>query len=173
MLLETERLIIRKVTEQDLSFTLEIYSNEKIMKYLGGVLSKEYITKQIFNKWLERTKINKPHFVPVMIALKETNEPIGMGGLRKTTREGETGLELGFMISLEFQHKGYASEFCRSLIKHAFDTLDNKRIISGTSLDNRGAINLLEKLGFVKFKEIERDESFPELRNLGLFELKK
>ena len=52
-----------------------------------------------------------------VITLKESEEVVGRAGLEY--KEGFDGLEIGFMLGKEHQHKGYAYEACKAILEYA------------------------------------------------------
>jgi len=58
--------------------------------------------------------------------------------------------EIGFTVSPDFQHRGYAAEAVRALITYLFQALHKHRIAASVDPRNTASIVLLEKLGFRK-----------------------
>ena len=56
--------------------------------------------------------------------------------------------ELGYVFHSLYQGKGYATEACRSLLAHAFTSMDADRVTANCNPDNRPSWRLLERLGF-------------------------
>jgi len=63
---------------------------------------------------------------------------------------------LGIIIGKRFAGKGYATRACRLVTRHAFEALNLHRIYLTVVADNKDAVALYEKLGFVK-EGIEKD----------------
>ena len=86
-----------------------------------------------------------------LVCLRDSGRVIGRAGIEQRTVGDETLLEIGYLISREYQHQGYASEVIDELIKFAsenltdFDTL-NVFIRPG----NEASINLVKRKGFEK-----------------------
>jgi RimJ/RimL family protein N-acetyltransferase len=57
-------------------------------------------------------------------------------------------VELGYAFGTEYQGQGYATEACRAMIEHAFNTLRLRRLVNTTSDDNAPSIALMKRLGF-------------------------
>ena len=58
--------------------------------------------------------------------------------------------ELGFIIGVPWQRKGYAYEVCSAILKYAKEELDFEKVISFVMEENKASIALCEKLGFLK-----------------------
>jgi ribosomal-protein-alanine N-acetyltransferase len=66
-------------------------------------------------------------------------------------------LELGYIVALEFQKQGYASEMVVALIDHAQAHFPGYEIMALVDPENAGSIRVLEKNGFVYEKEFRKD----------------
>lgn len=62
-------------------------------------------------------------------------------------------LDLGYCFNSKFGGQGYASEACRAVVSHAFNTLKVDSLESGTALLNEPSCRMLDRLGFKKTGE--------------------
>jgi len=95
-------------------------------------------------------------FALLLVARKETGEPIGICGLLK--RDWLEDVDLGFALRPQFWGSGYAFEAASAVLGHARATLGLRRIVAITSLGNEASSQLLGKLGF----RLERVARFTE-----------
>ena len=79
---------------------------------------------------------------------RTTGNLIGRAGLEHRDFDGQTELEMGYVIAPAWQGQGIATEVCGAIIKFAREELDFPRLNALTDAKNAASIALLEKLGF-------------------------
>ena len=113
-----------------------------------------------------QTKINRDYengnSIHWGIADLQTNKIVGTLGYYRGF-DKQTG-ELGCVLLPEYRGKGYMTKAMALAIDFGFKTMQLKRIISITTKSNHKAIELLERLGFSKIKELQDDEIEFEFR---------
>lgn len=127
MILETERLYLREMNQDDFASLCKILQDENTM----------YAYERAFNnsevqEWLDRqiSRYQKWHFGLWAVILKETDEMIGQCGLTmQPWREMEV-LEIGYLFNRLYWHKGYAAEAAKGCKKYAFETLKADEVCS-------------------------------------------
>ena len=90
------------------------------------------------------------------IADKKSNKIVGTVGFYRGFENG-TG-ELGCVLKPEFQGKGLMTEAMKLAIKFEINEMKLRKIGAITSIENKSAIQLLERLSFVKIKDLDDDE---------------
>ena len=78
---------------------------------------------------------------------KEGGKIIGRAGL--SVRPGEEDPELGFLIGVPWQGKGYATEICKAIIAYAQEEMEAKGVIAYVQPDNKASIRVCEKVGMI------------------------
>jgi ribosomal-protein-alanine N-acetyltransferase len=151
--LETDRLILRRLTLDDADFILRLVNDPSWLRYIGdrGVRTVEdacaYLRKgpiamyEIFGFGLYAAQ------------RKLDGAVIGLCGLIK--RNFLKDFDLGFALLPEYRGQGYAREATTAVLNHARVDCDLLRVAAITSLDNERSIRLLESLGF-EFEEVIR-----------------
>ena len=142
---ETQRLRIREITVDDVPRLYQLYDDESITRYMEPLFpdpaqeleyTKEYIRNVYgfygYGMWI--------------IEEKESGRVIGRAGLE--SKEGFEGLELGFMLGVDYQHKGYAYEACSAILKYGIEELGINRYCAFVNKDNTASAGLCERLGF-------------------------
>ncbi len=130
--MQTERLIIKPTTINDVDLLLKMDKQEITQKYLGGVKDK---TRE------ERIEFLKKKTNSYTVYLKD-NTPIGFIGINKNN-------ELGYIFDYDYCNKGYCTEACMELLKSS----NCKEVYANTKIDNDSSKRVLEKLGFERIKE--------------------
>jgi len=110
--LETERLILRKFTENDIEALFDIYKDEEVNTFLPWfpLKSLEEAEKFFKDKYSEAYKQSKGY--KYAICLKADNIPIGYVNVSI-----EENHDLGYGLRKEFWHKGIVTEACRAVVK--------------------------------------------------------
>lgn len=152
-ILETERLLLRQFSEQDAEFILELLNEPSFIQNIGdrNVRTLDAARAYLLNGPV--ASYAKNGFGLYLVALKETNEPIGMCGLIK--RETLDDVDIGYAFLPRFWSRGYAVEAARAVKIYAKDGVGLKRIVAITDPANAGSIRVLEKLG-LRFEKMIR-----------------
>lgn len=142
---ETDRLIIREQTVNDIDDLYDIYEDPEILKYTEGLYEdrdeeldymKEYIDKQYrFFEYGVWALVNK-----------EDGKLVGRAGI--SNREGYDIPEIGFVIGKEYRRMGYAKEALSAILTYASKELMMTKMQAFTLPNNTASIELLGSLGF-------------------------
>lgn len=157
-ILETERLVLRQFSAEDAAFILELVNEPSFIQNIGDrrVRTLEDAQAYILNGPI--ASYAKNGFGLYLVALKETNEAIGMCGLIK--RQTLEDVDIGYAFLPKFWSKGYAVESAQAVKAYAKDVIGLKRIVAITDPANAGSIRVLEKLGlrFEKMVRLSKDD---------------
>ena len=107
MIIETERLLLREMTEDDFEALYKILADSDIMQHYPYTFDDTRV-KGWINKNIERYQIFG--FGLWAVCLKETGEMIGDCGLTMQLINGQIKPEIGYHIRGDKQRKGYAKE---------------------------------------------------------------
>ena len=160
--LETGRLLLRRMTLDDASFILGLLNEPSFLLHIGdkGVRTMDDARRYVADGPL--ASYERFGFGLLLVAQKDTGEPIGMCGLLK--RDWLEDADLGFALRPQFWGRGYAFEAASAVLGHARATLGRRRIVAITSLENESSIQLLGKLGFRLERVARLTEGGEELR---------
>lgn len=147
--METQRLILRKYTRNDLSDFYEYISDPKVVEFEPN----KPMTLQEASDTLE-WRIQSDEFIAV--ELKTTHKMIGNVYLGK---RDFNSLELGYVFNSEFWGQGYAFESCEAITDNAFSK-GIHRIYAECDPENANSWKLLERLGFVREAFFRRNVYF-------------
>ena len=154
--IETERLLLRRITNDDVNEIFELRSNPETMKYIPRPLVKttedalEHIA-MIDEKITTNIGINWG------ISLKDNPKLLGIIGFYRMQPENYRA-EIGYMLSPDFHGKGIIPEAVNKLIRYGFDDLKLHSIEAVIDPENFASEKVLQKCNFVKeahFKESE------------------
>ena len=144
----TDRLFLRELALSDLPALHAILNNPEIARFSGEPV----------RPLDERISLHKSyiHFAYRFrgfglwgVFLKETGQLIGRCGLEEAENDSGTArIEIGYLISPEFQGCGYALESVRAVLSFAFNEQKLSEIYAVTAPDNFRSNALIQKLGF-------------------------
>ena len=143
--LETQRLLLRKMTPNDAKDMYEYSSKREVTKYLSWTEheSEEY-TRQ-YLKFL-KSKYKKGEYLDWGITLKSTGKLIGTAGFTSLDQDNFKG-EIGYVLNPEYSGNGYATEAVKAVLDYAFNNLCLNRIEARVMEGNLLSVKLLEKIG--------------------------
>jgi ribosomal-protein-alanine N-acetyltransferase len=143
-ILETERLALNELTEQDAPFILELLLSRGFKENIGdrGVRDLEGA-----RGYIERTRTGYAAngFGLWRCDLSVTGEPAGVCGLVK--RDGLEHPDVGYAFLEAFWGSGLASEAAAATLTHARETLGLQTVVAIVQPTNGGSIAVLRKIG--------------------------
>ena len=107
MIIETERLYLREMTEDDFEALNKVLADSDIMQHYPYAFDEAGV-KNWIQRNMERYRIFG--FGLWAVCLKETGEMIGDCGLTMQLINGQIKPEIGYHIRADKQRKGYAKE---------------------------------------------------------------
>ena len=144
MILETERLSLRKLENFDFTDLCKILCDEKCMYAYAHAF-----TLQEAKEWLERqmTRYKNDGFGLWAVILKETGAFIGQCGLTLQEIPEKTVTEIGYLFRREYWHNGYAIEAADACKKYAFNVLGVNEVYSIIRDNNFASRRVAERNG--------------------------
>lgn len=144
MVLETQRLVLRRMEEADLPALRKILQDADVMYAYEHAFSEEE-TVSWLNRQLERYQQNG--FGLWAVVLKENGEMIGQCGLTiQNVPQGEV-LEIGYLFQKAYWHRGYAAEAAVGCKRYAFDVLRADEVFSIIRDSNIASQNVAKRNG--------------------------
>ena len=107
MVIETKRLILREMTDDDFDALYRVLADSDIMQHYPYTFDEARVRNWIARN---RERYNTFGFGLWAVCLKETGEMIGDCGLTMQLIGGQIKPEIGYHIRADHQRKGYASE---------------------------------------------------------------
>lgn len=152
--LETERLVLRRLTVEDAAFMLGLLNEPSWLRFIGdrGVRTLEDARRYLLDGPI--AMYERLGFGLYATTLKgEASAPIGICGLVK--RDGLEDVDIGFALLPKFWGKGYAHEAAAAVMDYAKSVVGLERVVAITSVDNESSARLLEKIG-LRFERMVR-----------------
>ena len=156
--LETERLILRPFSQEDLQDFFEYASVEGVGE-MAGWHHHENMEKsqQILNMFIEEDKT-------FAIVYKQNNkvigslgvEPYGMEGAL-TEFDGYQGREIGYVLSKDYWGRGIMTEAVKAVIDYLFNVINLDFLTCGYYDFNSQSKRVQEKCGFKPYRKLVMD----------------
>lgn len=144
--IKTERLVLRRITKEDVNSIFEYLSDEEVMKFYGmsPLKSEEEALEEI--DWYNNIYESKTG-IRWGITLQDENKVIGSCGFHNWDRRHNRA-EIGFELTKLFWNQGMMGEALRAITQYGFLNLQLNRIQALVEPDNFASLGLLKKLGF-------------------------
>jgi ribosomal-protein-alanine N-acetyltransferase len=175
--LETERLLLRPLSLDDVDRFASFYADPEVMRYLGAgrTLSRDE-TEASLRRMLRSFEVDG--FGQLAVERTEDGELVGRCGflvwdaetLTPTTEAEATGpteLEIGYALGREFWGQGYATEAATAVRNHALRSMRRSRLIAFIRPGNLASARVAEKLGMRHERDVELMELPARLYALG------
>lgn len=156
-ILETKRCCVREFVPSDLGAIYRLYDAEA-NRFLEGPSADTEKEAAILRAYIERI-YRLYGYGQWAVLEKARGELIGRIGFSFPTG-GEAALcadaSFGFLIRMDWRHRGIAAEVCEALVRYGFAELGFERISAEASPENAASDALLRKLGFVRAEPEKR-----------------
>lgn len=146
--LETERLLLRRLTLDDLDALIELNRDPEVMRFINGGIPTppQMVERSILPGYLEAYE-RYPGFGHWAAIERSSGAFLGYVGLEPEPGRPPGDAALGYRMRSSAWGKGYATEGARAVIRTAFTQLDVERIFAVTYQDNLASRRVMEKLG--------------------------
>ena len=143
--LETERLILRKVTWDDLEDIHTYASNEEVTKHVTWETHRTLADTKAFMEFA-LTQYENEQIAPWGIQYKENGKIIGTIDF-VSWQVSHNVAEIGYVLSQDYWGKGIMTEAAKEVIAFGFNHMDVVRIQARCFVDNKGSARVMEKSG--------------------------
>lgn len=152
MKLNTERLILREFTIDDLDAFAWIVSDPEVMRFsLYGSMNKEQAREYLQGRIIAH--YSEHGYGLYAVILKANNSLIGLIGLISQNIDGESKVELGYRLHPQYWGKGLATEACLAVCQYAFTQLGINELISIIDPQNIRSLEVAKRVGMKYLKE--------------------
>ncbi len=152
MMINTERLSIRQLSETDAAFIFELLNTGNCIRYIGD---RNIHSEADALAYIQKINGN-PDTDYQTVTLKETNVAIGLITLIR--RDYLDFRDIGFAFLPVYSGRGYAYEAAKAVLDNQAENRYPETLLAITLSDNTASIRLIEKLGLAFERVIERDK---------------
>lgn len=148
VVLETERLVVRKLTEADVDLLFALDADPEVTSFINGgkPTPREAIQHEVIPGIL-RYYETVPGFGRWALVERATGAFLGWLSLRRWTEGSPDEAVLGYRLRRAAWGHGYATEGARAVIRRAFAELGIHRIVAHTMSVNTGSRRVMERCG--------------------------
>lgn len=150
---ETERLILRSWSVEDLPLFVGMNMDEVVMKYFPALLT-EAETAGFYRRIQD--EFERKGWGLFAVELKDSGKFIGYVGLHEIGFEASftPGVEIGWRLSKEYHNRGYATEAAKAVLEIA-KSQGIKRLYSFTAEINKPSERVMQKIGMQRVGEFD------------------
>ena len=156
MIIETERLFLREMDENDFDALYEVLADADIMQHYPYTFDENRVRNWI-QRNIERYRIFG--FGLWAVCLKETGEMIGDCGLTMQLIDGEIKPEIGYHIRADKQRNGYAKEAAIAVRDWTFNNTPFQIVYSYMKYTNEPSVKTAISYGYKQVDEYKDDEN--------------
>ncbi len=146
MVIETERLILKSISQEDRDFVFSQFSDEVVTKYL---YDEEPLTSisgadEIIDLYVKSASIGQSRWILIR---KSDNQKMGTCGFH-CWNPSEYTIDVGYDLKEAYWGCGYMYEALKAIIALAVQELKIRQINAHIYVENDKSSKLAEKLGF-------------------------
>lgn len=151
--IDTKRCYLREITLEDLPALYRLYEGKGITDFVEPLF-----------EWQEEVEYTKAYIEKMypyfgygmwLVMDRDTDSLIGRAGLNPNIVNDEYLLEMGYIIDVKCQRKGYGLEVCEAILQYAKEAeLGFDKVYCFVQKGNTASLALLQRLGF----DYEREE---------------
>ncbi len=166
--LETDRLILRDLMDEDVHDLFAMDSDAEVHKFLGN---KPISTLAEAQKYIDAIKEQyvQNGIGRWAVVEKESGDFVGWSGFKFITDEIGGRLDfydLGYRFIKKYWGKGYATETAVASLNHGFTKLGYNEICGMADVEHTASNAILQKIGLVKRNEFIYDGTLHNLYSL-------
>ncbi len=144
LMIETQRLLTRPFTADDLDTLVAWRTDKQVSKYLGTA------AQHTREKVEERLRFylscyEKYGFGMSGVVQKSDGKLIGWSGLQPLEDSGE--IEVGYAFDKPYWGQGFATEVAAAWLRYGFEQAGLQRIVAVAMPENKASRHVMEKLG--------------------------
>lgn len=158
IVLTTERLVLRRIREDDLDPHMALLNTPAVMRHLGGAQPRAVIAAK---HAASRASFAAEGFGFMIMEERASGEMVGHCGLRRVAHPlapDPRDHEIGWVVREDRWRRGYAHEAMCAVLDWGFAVHGAPHIIAITVQDNVASWRLMERLGMARRPELD----FPE-----------
>lgn len=145
-LMQTEHLLLRDLTGDDLCHLRALAADAEVMRYVMLWLDSEEQIRDFFDHALTSARVESRSFWLPGMFCKASGEFAGVA-IIDSDAHGGSSAEVGYLLMRPFWGRGHATAVARELIQYAFAVLGMHRVWAKCDERNVASARVLEKCG--------------------------
>lgn len=165
IVLETNRLLLRKMNLNDTEALLGIFADPVAMRFYPRTK-----TRREAADWIRRNidHERKYGFGLWVVFFKDTRAFAGQCGLHTHLATGKKEVEVGYLFLRKYWDQGLATEAAAACRDYGIQTFGLKRLASLIVAENRASRRVAEKIGLTLEKEVYKWDRRMSLHSLDV-----
>jgi ribosomal-protein-alanine N-acetyltransferase len=152
--IETEQLLLRRLTPDDLDALFALYRDPEVRRYFpDGTLTYEETKAEL--DWIIDVYYGQYGWGLWATIHKPTGAFIGRCGLLPWTIEGQSEVEVAYLIAKEYWGQGLGTEAAQAIVRYGFEQVGLARLICLIEAENQASQRVAAKIGMAFEREIE------------------
>ncbi len=151
LVLETERLRLRRFRREDVDAVFSIIGDDVAMQYYPRTFDRDDARQWVDRNLLRYAKDGHGLFA---VMLKGSDEVIGDCGVIRQVVEGEPQLEVGYHFRRDHWGRGYATEAAHACVGLAFQSFGVETVISLIRPENIPSRRVAERNGMKMERQV-------------------
>ena len=157
IILETNRLILRRLVLADLDALFALYSDPEIRRYFPeGTLSYEETKEEV--EWFLNGHPEQPQLGLWATIHKESNQFIGRCGLLPWTIDQRPEVEVAYLLDKAYWGQGLGTEAAQAVLDYGFEQLGLSRLVCFIDPENLASMKVARNIGMT-FEREGRDDT--------------
>ncbi|MBI2253921.1 MAG: GNAT family N-acetyltransferase [Proteobacteria bacterium] len=145
--LETERVILRRLRPGDLEPLFALYRDPEIRRYFPeGTLTRDE-TQAELDWFVNGGDPAHPHLGLWATIERESGDFVGRSGLIPWAIDGANEIEIAYLLAKSRWGRGLGAEIARGLVRHGFEVLGLQRLIALIHPANEASIRTAQAAG--------------------------
>jgi ribosomal-protein-alanine N-acetyltransferase len=147
--IETQRLLIREIRDEDENGLFELDADPEVHRYLGNnpITTREQAREiiQFLHQQYQENGIGRWAVIE-----KISGNFIGWTGLKLITEKTNDHInyyDMGYRLIRKYWGKGYATETAKAILKYGFDSLQLNEMYAIANIKNDASNTILKKVG--------------------------
>ncbi len=146
-ILETSRCRLREMTLEDVPALYEIYADAEVTRYIENLYADREEELCYTKAYIEHVYGFYGYGIWI-IEEKESGRVIGRAGIE--CKEGQEGVELGFVVARDKWRQGIAAEVVGAILLYAKEEAGISRVYARVEEGNAGSAGFCRSMGFVQ-----------------------
>jgi ribosomal-protein-alanine N-acetyltransferase len=156
-ILETDRLVLRRLVPGDLDSLFALYRDADVRRYFPeGTLTYEETREEL--EWFLDGHPSHPELGLWATVHKASDEFIGRCGLLPWTLRDRHEVEVAYLLAKQYWGQGLATEAAHAIAEYAFGHLGLSRLVCMIDPENLASIQVATKIGMSLEGEMEDDK---------------
>lgn len=153
MKIETTRLLIEPLRDEDFEPFLQLASDAEVMKFIRPPETREQFRARVDR--VKKYASENPGFGSFRLGDRQTGNFLGNAIVRHADFQPGRDIEIGYVLAPEIWGKGYGTEVAGAMADYVLEKFGVEKVVAFVSPEHGASKRVLEKCGFLVVAEEE------------------